>query len=152
MDAWDEAGEADDVQVLETIQEFSEEQPALMIFTHAQLENADDADDSPLAEIVVAIWRAMSKAAGKKLRIVPPEEVDAADEKNTRELEKLQDAPEQEWQQAGVEAMQKYNQRELYAFALEVLMETYKDAPDLAPDNLGMDLLSIKTVIDCLDQ
>ena len=31
-------------------------------------------------------------------------------------------------------------------------MSDHEDAPELAPANIGMSLLYLKTVIDCLDQ
>ena len=35
---------------------------------------------------------------------------------------------------------------------LEALMQGHEDAPDLAPENIGMALVYLKTIIDCLDK
>ncbi len=45
-----------------------------------------------------------------------------------------------------------YNQMPLMGAVLEALMSDNEDQPDLAPENTGMALLYLKTVIDCLDQ
>ena len=45
-----------------------------------------------------------------------------------------------------------YHQRELLGFALEVMMAGNEAEPELAPDRIGLELLCLKTVIDCLDQ
>jgi hypothetical protein len=45
-----------------------------------------------------------------------------------------------------------YNQMPLLGMILSALMADYADEPELAPDNLGLALLHLKTIIDCLDQ
>lgn len=177
IEIWNDSADLDHEQSQALVRNFGDEQPALMMFVYAQMTTADNPEaeddlkdegqpedpaeaeeeaevmsDTPLVEIVLAIWQALSKAAGKKLTTVTPEKLDEIDEKNMQDLEALQDASEADFEDTVKELMQSYNQREVLGFALEVLMSGYEDAPDLAPERIGLDLMSIKTVVDCLDQ
>ena len=45
-----------------------------------------------------------------------------------------------------------YNQREILAFGIEILMSGNEETPELAPEDIGLEMVWLKTVIDALDR
>jgi hypothetical protein len=50
------------------------------------------------------------------------------------------------------EMISTYNQMPLLGAMVEALMEGNEEEPEMAGENVGMSLLHLKTVIDCLDK
>ncbi len=48
--------------------------------------------------------------------------------------------------------MKTATREQIAGFAVEVLMSGHEETPELAPESIGLQLLSVKTVLDCLDQ
>ena len=151
-EAWEALCDLNEEQTGALVKRFMEEQPALGIYLSVSFESLEDKSDSPLIEVVIGCWQAMSQAAEGTLPQVTPEEIENAEEANTQALAQLEDAAEIEWQDAVLGLVQNYNQRELLGFGIEMLMSGNEDAPELAPDSLGLELIWLKTVLDCLDQ
>jgi hypothetical protein len=80
--------------------------------------------------------------------------VDDAEEANTRLLQKLELASDSDWDETVKQLVSGYNQRELLGFSIEILMadDAAPATPELAPDRIGLEVLWLKTIIDCLDQ
>ena len=97
------------------------------------------------------IWQAMS-ATHASLRQVTDQELEEAEAANLKMLEQLEEGSEIDYMELMRRLFTNYNQMPLLASLLEALMEGHEDTPDLAPDHLGMALIYLKTVIDCLDQ
>jgi hypothetical protein len=128
-------------------------QPALGIYIAAQQENLQEQGaDSPLIELCLAVWKAMTQTAAHALAQAGPEEIDAAEEANSAELERLDEGSEFDWQEKVNWVARDYNHRELLGFGIEVLMARDEEQPELAPETLGLEMLCLKTVIDCLDR
>ena len=89
---------------------------------------------------------------GRRLKTVRPKIVERADTSNIRMLEKLEDVSEYEWQESVEGMFLGYKQQPLLAFCIEILMARDEEAPELAPQRIGMELNWLKTVIDCFDQ
>ncbi len=151
-EAWDRLCDLGEEETGALVKRFMEEQPALGIYVSASFESLEEDSETPLIELIIASWQAMSQAAGNPLQQVSPEEIDNAEQANTSALEGLEDAAEMEWEDAVLGLVQNYNQRELLGFGVEMLMTGNEDAPELAPDSLGLELIWYKTVLDCLDQ
>lgn len=135
------------------IHQFMDEQPALGIYLMVCDEQlGSEAEESQLVPLAACAWEAMTRAQGDRLKMVPPDTVERADNANTRMLEKLEEASEFEWRDSVLGLFNNYNQQPLFAFCVEILMADSEDAPELAPDQLGMELFWLKTVIDCFDQ
>ena len=47
---------------------------------------------------------------------------------------------------------QDYNQREILAFGIEILMSGNEETPELAPEGIGLEMVWLKTVIDASDR
>jgi len=151
-EAWDILCDLNDEQTGALVRQFMEAQPALGIYLSAVFDSLAEESESPLIEVVMCCWQAMSRASESPLRQVTPEEIDSAEEANTQELARLEEGAEMEWENAAAGLIHNYNQNELLGFGLEMLMSGNEEAPELAPDSVGMELIWLKTVIDCLDQ
>jgi len=133
--------------------QFMKEQPAVGIFLTVCDEQLDDeGDESQLIPLASTIWEAMTRMRGRKLKLVRPKVVERAAEANTRMLEELEEASEFEWREKVSAMFLGHNQQPLLAFCIEILMARDEEAPELAPQRIGMELNWLKTVIECFDQ
>jgi hypothetical protein len=151
-ETWDRIADMSEEEAQALAQQMQERQPFMMVYLLAADENWM-AEDEPgrLLELGAIIWQIMS-AAGKKLREVSGDELEACEEANVKFLEKLDEEPEMNFTDSVMKMMADYNQMPLLGAVVEALMEGYEETPELAPENIGMALLYLKTVIDCLDQ
>jgi hypothetical protein len=94
----------------------------------------------------------MSKSAGRQLPAATPEDIERAEDANTRSLEELDEASEFEWENSVRGLLQDYNQPEILGFGIEILMSGNEDVPELAPESIGLEMVWLKTVIDALDR
>lgn len=108
-------------------------------------------DRGRLLELGAFIHEIMS-SANPKLRRIMGEQLEAAEDANLKFLEELDEGSEMGFVESMQKLMATYNQMPLLGTVLEALMEGHEEHPELAPENLGMALLHLKTVIDCLDQ
>ena len=150
--AWNRLCDLDEKKTGALVKKFMEEQPALGIYVFANLEEMEGgAEDTRIVELVVAAWQAMTKAAGGRLPAATPEEIQGAEDANTRSLEELDEGSEVEWEDSVRDLRRDYNQREILGFGIEILMSGNEDTPELAPEGIGMEMVWLKTVIDALD-
>ena len=150
---WAALGEMDEAQVTAMAERMQTEQPYIMVYllAAADMEEDPEADSSQLMEIGGGIWYVISQVK-PGLRMVTDKELEAAESANFEFLQKLDDGPEAQLQTAGQSMFQSYNQMPLLGLAIEALMEGNEDCPELAQESIGLDLIHLKTVIDCLDQ
>ncbi len=151
--AWDRICDLEEQQNVAFSQKFLKAQPALGIYLLATSENmGEEAEQSPLVELGMAVWDAMAQAAGKPIPEITPEEIESAEDANSGMLEALGDGSEFQMHDAAAGLITSFNQRELLGFCVEILMQDNADQPELAPERVGMELLVLKTIIDCLDK
>jgi hypothetical protein len=135
------------------MKQFFDEQPALGIYLFACDEQlGKESERSQLIPLAATVWEALTRARGKRLKAARPKVIERAEATNTRMLEKLEDISEIEWQETVKRLFLGYNQQPLLGFCIEILMADDEDQPDLAPERIGLELIWLKTVIDCLDQ
>ncbi len=150
---WDHFSKLDPKSSESVVKQFLQEQPALGLFLCARDDqSAEEGEESLAIEIALTAWKTLTEAAGRRLKSIAPEQVDAIEDANMKALENLEKASEMETTDFARNSVERYNQRELVGFAVEVLMSGHEENPELAPEGIGMDLLAVKTVIDCLDQ
>jgi hypothetical protein len=153
LQAWERVCALDEEQTTAITKQFLDEQPALSMYLLASTEELGvDAGQSNVIDLTIAIWDAMTLARGRRLKAVRPKVIDHAEATNTRMLEKLELGSEFDWTEAVRQLVHGYNQRELLGFCIEVLMGDDEETPELAPDRIGLEMLWLKTIIDCLDQ
>jgi hypothetical protein len=153
QDTWNRLCELDERASAQLSKEFFKAQPALGIYCAAQQENlGEEGETSPMVELTMAIWQAMTQVAGGPLPNATPEEIEAAEEAITRQLETLDEGSEMDQQTHALRMVQSHNQREMLGFGIEILMSRHEEEPDLAPDSLGLEMIWLNTVVDCLDK
>lgn len=135
---------------------FGEAQPAvvgylLAVEEEGKGERKGDLGEGDLLFLGLFIWEAF-RAAGHHPREVTPKEIDAAEEANTKFLERLDEGSEHGFVDAIHGMMDTYNQMPLLGGTLEILMSENAEEPEMAGEDVGMALLHLKTLIDVLDQ
>ncbi len=150
---WDRLCDLDEKQSAAFSQKFLKAQPALGIYLLASNEEmGEEAEQSPLIDLTIALWDAMTQAAGKPLREITPEEIENAEDENSDMLESLGDGSEFQMHDAAAGLITSFNQSDILGFCVEILMQDNADQPELAPERVGLELLVLKTIIDCLDK
>jgi hypothetical protein len=153
IEAWTRLCDLDETQAGVLVKQFFDEQPALGIYLFANMEELEGGTEhTRIVELVVAAWQAMSQSAGRPLLPATPEEIDRAEDTNTRCLEELDEASEFEWENSVRDLVQDYNQREILGFGIEILMSGNEDAPELASESIGLEMIWLKTAVDALDR
>jgi len=154
---WHRLANLQPAQARPQFERLSQQQPALMGYLMA-MENleredrpAEDPDGGELLFTGIVVLEAMLSAVGYPLRAVTVAEVEAAEERNVQSLQVMDEGPEMGWLDSMQGLMQTYNQTILLGCIITALMEDSKDEPDLADESAGLHLLTLKTVIDCLD-
>lgn len=131
--------------------EFTSQQPALTAYLLVADENlGDEAKESQLIPLAVLIWDSLRSRKGH-LRPISETTIEEAEAANVRFLEQCEAGSEMNQQAAAESLLSNYNQYPLLTFAIEVLMQGNEDAPELAPERIGFELLHLKTIIDCMD-
>jgi hypothetical protein len=101
--------------------------------------------------IALILWDIMSTGR-EPLRTVTQEEIEAAEAENLRFLEELDAGSEMDYMTSLQGLMTTYHQGPLLAAVVEALMSENQDDPDSAPETIGIELLHLKTILDCWDK
>jgi hypothetical protein len=101
--------------------------------------------------IGLILWKIFS-AENSALVTVTKEDLEAAEETNIKFLEELEAGSEMDHMRALQNLMSTYNQIEVLNAVIEALMSGHEEEPELAGEHIGLALLHLKTVVDCLDQ
>src|SRR5215471_58881 len=92
---WNRLCELDEKASAQLSKEFFKAQPALGVYCAAQQEILGGAGEtSPMVELTIAIWQAMTRVAGRPLPNAIPEEIEAAEKAITKQLETLEEGSE----------------------------------------------------------
>jgi hypothetical protein len=150
--AWDRMCEMSEAETRQLADRMQKEQPVIMAHLLA-IENAEPEAHDPgwLLELGAFVWWVMTQA-GKKLKPATREELDAALDKNSRELEELDPKSETEWMEGARRFIKFYDQAPLLGLVIEILISENEENPDSAEDEVGLGFLHLKTIIDCLNQ
>jgi len=149
---WGRIAQASQSETQALALQMQSEQPVMMIYLLAMDETLfEETERGRLIELGAIIWQVMT-TAGRGKRMITETEVEQAEEANIKWLEELDAGRETDFMASAGDLLQGYNQMPLLGAVLEVLMEGHEEAPELAPENVGMALVYLKTVIDCLDK
>lgn len=156
--AWESQFELDDDGLQELVDRFADEQPYLLVYiTEAEetisedQDEEDESEDGDLVALAVLVWSLLTDASPGR-DIVHEEEILDAEAENIRFLAELEDGSDYDRLQAVSELLQDYNQAPLLRFLVEQLMVGNEQTPELVRESVGLELLHLKTLIDCLDQ
>lgn len=149
MDRMSGASEPEVQSIAERMQRL---QPYIMVYLLAGEESHGQAEDAGwLLSLGGIIVEAMT-AAHPCMRQVTGDDLLAAEQANVSLLEDLDAGSEFGFARMVEKLHSTYNQMPLLGVILNSLMAGYEDEPELAPNTVGLALLHLKTVIDCLDQ
>jgi len=150
---WDQMAvlSPDDAPTL--IQRFETEQPAMLAYLMASDTDDLNQDERELLLFLgLTVWQIMSRG------ILPPPLVtlamlEEAEHGNVAWLEALEQSSDGHEDDAGMAMVLNYPQADVLQGVLEALMEdeNLEDPGDIRDESKGRLLLSLKTIIDCLD-
>jgi len=83
---------------------------------------------------------------------ITSELIDEKESKNIKMLEYLAGEPESDFMETVDHIMAKYSQAELLKFVIDKLMSDSEEENEIREDNIGMIVIYLKTIIDCLDE
>lgn len=126
-------------------------QPFIFVYLMAVDETLfEEAERGQLMLIGLVLWEVLRKDA--PAGPVPIEEIEAAEAANLNFLENLEAGSEMDYMEGMQYLLSTYNQMPLLGAVIEALMEGNEEEPELANENLGLALVHLKSVIDCLDR
>ncbi|MGP8198121.1 MAG: hypothetical protein ACLQU4_01300 [Limisphaerales bacterium] len=147
---WEELCDLDQKASTALVQRFSQEQQFLLVYLYAQDEQfGGQGEDASMISLALLIWKLLARSPAQHVRDTAIEKAEA---KNVRFLKRMDAGPELHQLDAVARQMHSYNQGELLGFCLEILISGNEDTPELAPEDIGVRLLTLKTMIDCLDR
>ena len=147
---WKRVTEASPEDAQTMMDQMAKAQPLIFAYLMAVDETLnDDSERGQLLLIGLFLWETLKKDAPARTILV--EEIQAAEESNLKFLEGLEAGSEMDYMDAMHRLMSSYNQMPLLGTVIEALMEGDEEEPELANENLGLALVHLKSVIDCLD-
>jgi hypothetical protein len=149
---WKRIDELTPEQGQRLMEKMTEEQPFVVAYLLAVEETIlSESERGDLVMIGLIIWQSLS--TGKSpLRRVTQKDMETAEALNVTFLEELEAGSEIAYMDSMQKLMATYNQMPLLGAVIEAIMAGNEEEPDLAPENIGLTLLHLKTIIDCLDQ
>jgi hypothetical protein len=151
-EVWERVNEATEEQAQAMARRAQEQQPYIMVYLLAMDENIMTGEEQGLLLQLGAYVMEIIYAVRSQLRQVTDVDLENAEEANLELLEQLEQGSEMDFEGAVGKMVGTYNQMPLLGALLEALMSGHEESPELAPENLGLALMYLKTVIDCLDQ
>jgi 2-oxoglutarate dehydrogenase complex dehydrogenase (E1) component-like enzyme len=149
--AWERFSDLSQDGAKELIDRMAAEQPAIMAYLLANDEGlAEKEERGTLLCLGMVVWELMTADRAPD-EPVAPEALEAAEDANVEFLERMGEESEIGYMEAVSQMVAAYNQMPLLSAILQALMEGHEEEPELAPENLGLMLVQLKTVIDCLD-
>lgn len=138
-------------EIKELVDEMARRQPAILGYLMASDEDLmEEKERGHLLMLGSFIWSTMSEHQ-PDLGQITPERLDEAEDANMKMIEGLADESEYGFANALEQLNDTYNQMPLLSVVLVELMSDYEEEPELANENIGLALLYLKSVIDCLD-
>lgn len=149
---WKRINEASDEEANRLIDAMAKEQPFVVAYLMAVEETLiADHERGRIMLVGLLLWETLSPV-NPAPRLVTVEDIEAAEKVNIAFLEELEAGSEMDHMEALRNLMITYNQSALLEMVVEALMAGHEEEPELAGDHIGLALLHLKTVLDCLDQ
>jgi Zn-dependent M16 (insulinase) family peptidase len=149
---WKRINETTEENAQQLMDEMAKHQPFIVAYLLAVEETMMSGNQrGQLMLIGLIVWKIFF-TENARLRSVTKEQLEGAEEANIRFLEELEAGSEMDHMSALQNLMSTYNQIEVLNAVIEALMSGHEDEPELAGDHIGLALLHLKTVLDCLDQ
>jgi hypothetical protein len=131
-------------------QKFMEEQPLVMAYLMAVDNDLLNEEERELLFFLgAAVWQMMAQG-GAPLPQVTEQTIDQFEAANQRTFEALAGGSDEDTRTVMEKLLRDYNQPAVLKYVITALMESAQEE-GIRQDNLGVLMLDLKTVIDCLD-
>lgn len=148
---WNRVTEAAPEEAQRLLDGMAKAQPFIFAYLMAVDETLyEDEQRGQLLLIGLIVWEALRKEASSE--VVSIEDIQAAEAANLGFLEELEAGSEMDYMEGMQGLIKSYNQMPLLGAVVEALMEGNEEEPELANENLGLAMVHLKSVIDCLDR
>ena len=149
---WKRINEASEEEAQRLLDLMAKQQPFIVAYLLAVEETLmGDNERGQLMLIGLILWEILS-TENSSLRQITMDDLEAAEQVNIEFLEELEAGSEMDHMASLQNLMTTYNQTPLLSAVIESLMAEDAEEPELASENIGLVLLHLKTVLDCLDQ
>jgi hypothetical protein len=134
----------------ELAQKFADEQPVVMTYLMAVDQGLFDEEERELLFYLgTVVWQMMTQG-DMRLPKVTEQALEQAEAANQAVLESLTDVSDDDARAAMAELLRDYAQPQVFKYVVEALMESGQ-AEEVRQDTLGVMMVDLKTVIDCLN-
>ena len=149
---WKRINDATEEEAQRRLDAMVKEQPFIVAYLLAVEETLmGEEERGQLVLIGLILWEILS-AEQPGLRKITMDDLEAAETTNLKFLEELEAGSEMDHMAGLQNLMATYNQVPLLSAVIESLMAGDQEEPELASETVGLALLHLKAVLDCLDQ
>ena len=151
--AWKRLNEAAPDDNERCIDALAKAQPFVLAYLMAVEETlrGDEEARGGLLLLGVLFWQVLSDE-NPHMSQVSIERLERAEEANVKFIEELEAGSEMDHMNALTTLMATYNQAPLLNAGIAALMSGNEEEPEMVRESIGLELLHLKTVLDCLDQ
>ena len=149
---WKQTNEATEEEGQRLLDVMARQQPFVVAYLMAVEETLmGEEDRGQLILIGLILWQVVS-AEKPDLRPITMDDLEAAETRNLKFLEEMEAGSEMDHMAGLQNLLATYNQVPLFTVVIEALMGGNEEESELAGENIGLALLHLKSVLDCLDQ
>ena len=149
---WKRTNEATEEEGQRLLDVMAKQQPFVVAYLMAVEETLMvEEERGQLILIGLVLWQIVS-AEKPDLRQITMDDLEAAETHNLKFLEEMDAGSEMDHMAGLQNLLATNNQVPLFTVVIEALMGGDEDEPELAGENIGLALLHLKSVLDCLDQ
>lgn len=149
---WNKLEELELDDIPEFVDKLGQEQPFVLAYLMTTGSNILDQNErEALLFTGLMIWHISTL----KCQVIPEissELIDEKESKNIKMLEYLAGEPESDFMETVEHIMARYSQAELLKFVIDKLMSEPENENEIREDNVGMIVIYLKTIIDCMDE
>jgi hypothetical protein len=148
---WKRINDATEDEAQRRLDAMAKKQPFAVAYLLAVEETLmAESERGELILIGLILWEVLS-AENPSLRQITMDDLEAAEQANVKFLEDLEAGSEMDHMAGLQNLMATYNQVPLLSAVIEGLMSGNEEEPEMAGEGIGLALLHLKTVLDCLD-
>lgn len=149
---WKRTNEATEEEGQRLLDVMARQQPFVVAYLMAVEETLmGEEERGQLILIGLILWQIVSTEK-PDLRQITMDDLEAAETRNLKFLEEMEAGSEMDHMAGLQNLLATYNQVPLFTVVIEALMGGEEEEPEMAGENIGLALLHLKSVLDCLDQ
>lgn len=149
--SWNKMEEMELDDVPQLVDQLGHKQPFVLAYLMATGNDIlNQSEREALLFMGLMIWH----ISNRNIVLIPEisgELIDQTEQKNVKMLEYLAGEPESDFLETVEKIIGKYNQQELLKYVIDRLMNEPQRSAEIREDNIGMLVIYLKTLIDCVD-